>query len=178
MPDIDELDRIWREGLSSAAGAMPPVTDPTARVAERVRRRERARARITAIGVVAVIALMIVLAVSVELSSRRADIATPSPVARVDVEVLVGGQLQIRFPGRSVGGQPPRVELPSGLIRFDVRSAGTDRLVIDGIPEFVAVLGPTDTVTRIVRIPPGRYLMHSTIAGHAEAGEKAILVVK
>ena len=180
MTDIEELDRIWREGLASAADAMPPATDPAARVAERVRRRRRARTTLTAISV-AVTALVIVVALSFARDRQSGEFATAPPVAVVRVEVLVGGQLTIQFPGRAVSGQPPHVELPHGVIRFEVRSGSgaADRLVIDGVPKFAAVVGSThDVVTDIVRMPPGRYLMHSTLSGHAEAGEKAVLVVK
>jgi hypothetical protein len=179
MTDIDELDRIWRDGLAAAADAMPPATDPAARVGERIRRRRRARTTLTAISA-AVTAVVIVVAVSFARDRQSGEFATSSPVAVVRVEVLVGGQLTIHFPGRAVSGQPPHVELPHGVIRFEVRSgSGADRLVIDGVPKFVAVVGSTHAaVTEIVQIPPGRYLMHSTVLGHAEVGEKAVLIVK
>jgi len=179
MTDLDELDRIWREGLASAAATTTPVADPSVRVAERIRRRRRTRTTLTAIGV-AVTGLVIILAVSLTRNPQRGDLATSTPVAVVRVEILVGGQLTIQFPGRAVSGQPPHVELPHGVIRFDVSSpGGTDHLVIDGAPKFSAVVVPThDAVTESVRIPPGRYLMHSTLPGHAIAGEEAILVVK
>jgi hypothetical protein len=179
MTDIDELDRIWREGLASAADAMSPATDPTARVTERIRRRRRARATLTAISVVAT-ALVIVIAVSFARDRHSGEVAMAPPVAVVRVEVLVGGQLTIQFPGRAVSGQPPHVDLPHGVIRFEVRSGCcADRLVIDGVPKFAAVVGSAhDVVTEIVRMAPGRYLMHSTLPGHAEAGENAVIIVK
>jgi hypothetical protein len=180
MTDIDELDRIWREGLASAAATMAPVTDPNLRVVERVRRRRRTRITFRGIGVV-VTGLTIVLAVLFARNPPHADFATSSPVTVVRVEVLVHGQLTIQFPGRAVHGQPPHVELPQGLIRFDVSSpGGSDRLVIDGVPTFVAVVVPPHhaAVTETVQISPGTYLMHSTLAGHAAVGEEAILIVR
>jgi hypothetical protein len=183
MTDTGELDRIWREGLASAADATSPITDPTARVAERVHRRRRAHTTRTAVGVAATVAV-IVIAVSFARGRHSGEVATAPPVAVVRVDVLVGGQLTIQFPGRAVSGQPPHVNLPHGVIRFEVRSGNgaADHLVIDGVPKFAAtvatVASPHDVVTEAVRMAPGRYLMHSTLSGHAEAGEKAVLVVK
>jgi hypothetical protein len=177
MSDIDELDRIWREGLVSADAAMTPITDPTTRVAERVRRRRRVRMTLRGVGV-AVVGIAIVLAMSLSRSPQRDHFATSPPLVRVAVVV---GDLNIHFPGRPVSGRPPQVELPNGVIRFDVRTTGaSDRLVINGVPGFVALVGPFghDTVTVTVRLAPGRYLMHSTILGHTEAGEEVILIVK
>jgi hypothetical protein len=178
MTDIDELDRIWREGLASAADATLPATDPAARVAERVRRHRRSRTTRAAISV-AVAAVVIVVAMSFARNRQSGQVATAPPVAVVHVEVLVGGQLTIQFPGRAVTGQPPQVELPHGVIRFEVGTGGgSDHLVIDGVPEFaVTVASVHDVVTEKVRMAPGRYVMHSTLSGHAEAGEKAVIVV-
>jgi hypothetical protein len=178
MTDTDELDRIWREVLSSAADAMLPVTDPTPRVASRVRRRRRARTTRAAIGV-AVTVMAVVVAVSFARDRQRGDVATAPPVTVVRVDVLVDGQLTIQFPGRAVSGQPPHVDLPHGVIRFEVRTGGAaDGLSIDGVPKFAVIVDSIhEVVTETVRIPPGRYLMHSTLAGHAEAGEEAVLVV-
>jgi hypothetical protein len=182
VADIDELDRIWREGLSAADAVTAPISDPTVRVAERVRRRRRLRRIRRWVGV-AVVCVVIVLGVSLARagSPQRVDVATSSPVTVVRVDVLVGGQLTILFPGRATSGQPSRVELAHGVIRFEVQSrTGSDRIVIDGVPKFVATVYPPlhGTVTQTVRIAPGTYLMHSTILGHTEAGEKAVLVVK
>jgi hypothetical protein len=178
MADIEELDRIWREGLSSAAETMTPLTDPTAHVARRIRRRRRACTVFTTVGV-AVTVLVIVLTVSVARDAQRDDFATGSPVV-VRVEVLVDNTLRIQFPGRPVSGQPPHVEIPHGLIRFEVRSpsGGSDHIIIRGVPEFDVVVSGQETVTEVVRIPRGRYVMYSAIPGHAEAGETVVLVVK
>jgi hypothetical protein len=183
MADIDELDRIWREGLLVVDASMTPISDPTVRVAERVRRRRRARLIRRWIGAAAVgVAVVLGVSLARARSPQRVDVATSPPVAVVRVEVLLGGQLTIRFPGRATSGQPPRVELPHGVIRFEVHSpGGSDRIVIDGVPEFVAVVDPPyiqATAAQTVHIAPGTYLMHSTIAGHAEAGEEAVLIVK
>lgn len=176
MTDTDELDSIWREGLSSVAAKMAPLTDPTVRVAERLRRRRRARMTLTALSI-AVASVVIVAAVSLARNPHRANFATSHPLERVAVVV---GDLRIHFPGRVVSGEPPHVALPHGVIRFDLRSTGTShRLVIDGVPKFVAVVDTAhDAISVTVRIAPGRYLMHCTILGHTEAGEKAILIVK
>lgn len=178
MPDIEELDvldQMWREGLSLTAEGMTPISDPTGRVAGRLRRRRRARAALTTAGV-AILGAFIVVTVSFARGPDHVRVATSAPPVQVDV--VVGPDLRIRFPGRAVSGQPPRVKLPHGLIRFRVRStASSHHLVIDGLRGFVATVGP-DTVTVTVRIPPGRYLMHCTIPGHTEAGEEALLIVE
>ncbi|HEX3866995.1 MAG TPA: hypothetical protein VHV78_09590 [Gemmatimonadaceae bacterium] len=158
------------------------MSDPTVRVAERVRRRRRLRLVRRWIGITAV-GVVIVLGVSLARarSSQRVDVATSPPVAVVRVEVLGEGALTIRFPGRATSGQPPRVELPRGVIRFEVKSlGGTETIVVDGVPKFVATVTPPvhGTVTQTVRIAPGTYLMHSAIPGHTEAGEEAVLIVK
>jgi hypothetical protein len=123
---------------------------------------------------------VLIVAVSFALDRQGGEVATAPPVAVVRVEVLVGGQLRIQFPGRAVSGQPPQVDLRHGVIRFEVRSgSGADHVVIDGVPNFAAAVDSTyGVVTELVRMPPGRYLMRSTIPGHAEAGETAVLVVK
>jgi hypothetical protein len=177
MPEVDELDQIWREGLSAAEAAMTPPTDPAGRVAARVRRRRRNRSALTATGVVVVGALVFA---GIALGRRAPDgphIATSGPVT--NVTVVVGPELRIRFPDRAVSGQPRRIELPYGKIRFRVRSAGgSHRLVIDGVPGFVAAVSESKPVSVLVRIAPGRYRIHCTIPGHTESGENAILIVQ
>jgi hypothetical protein len=104
---------------------------------------------------------------------------TTPPVEPVNVVVGLHNQLKIRFPGREVSGNPPRVHLQQGQLRFTVRSYGTHRLVIDGVPGFnppVATDGTPVVVT--VRLAPGTYRMHCTLPGHAEAGEEATLIVR
>jgi hypothetical protein len=181
MADVDELDRIWREGLFAVDASMTPIADPTVRVAERVRRRRRLRLVRRWLGVT-VVGLVIVFGVSFvrARSPQRVEVATSRPVAVVRVEVEGEGALTIRFPGRATSGNPPRIELPQGVIRFEVETpAGIETIVIDGVPKFAATVDPVHrTVTQTVRIAPGTYLMHSAIPGHTEAGEEAVLVVK
>jgi hypothetical protein len=176
MPEIDELDRIWRAGLSAAAAARPPVDDPSARVGQRVRRRRRSRITLTTVGAVALVGIVAVAAVFAT-APRGARVATSPPAVTVDV--VVGPALQIHFPGLVVTGQPPRVHLPRGLLRFRVRAAaGTHELVIDGVHRFdVTVASETSAVSVTVRLAPGVYRMHCTIPGHTIAGEEATLLV-
>jgi hypothetical protein len=180
MPDVDELDHIWRAGLSAAAAAMAPVTDPVARVAARVRRRRRARATLTSIGAAALVVVVIFTGFVLARNPHGTHVATTPPAEPVNVVVGWHGTLRIRFPGREASeNQAPRVNLPHGQLRFTVRSYGTHRLVIDGVPGFnpqVVTDGTPVVVT--VRLARGTYLMHCTIPGHTESGEVAILVVE
>jgi hypothetical protein len=178
MPDVDELDHIWREGLSAAAAAMAPVTDPVARVAARVRRRRRARATLTSIGAAALVLVVIFTGFVLARNPHGGHVATTPPAEPVNVVVGWHGKLRIRFPGREVSGSAPRVHLPQGQLRFTVRSYGTHRLVIDGVPGFnPRVVTDGTPVVVMVQLAPGTYLMHCTIPGHTESGEEAILVV-
>ena len=183
MNSTDELDGIWRDGLYAAASELDIADDPRTQVAERVRHRRRSRRTATAVTLV-VLSVAAVLAVAQigKPVTHSGVSARPNPTVRAVVEVddAPGNQLTITFPGRVVSGNPPSIALPSGLIRFKIHALTPGhRLVIDGIPDFVAdfsVSAPT-TVTEDVQLNPGEYLMHCTIPGHAEAGEEMRLKV-
>jgi hypothetical protein len=183
MNSTDELDGIWRNGLSAAASELDLADDPRTQVAERVRHRRRSRRTATAITLV-VLSTAAVLAVGqIGKQGTHAGVAArPNPTVRAVVEVddAPGNQLTIVFPGRVVSGNPPSIRLPSGLIRFKIHGTPGHRLVIDGIPGFVAdfsALRAPTTLTEDARLNPGEYLMHCTIPGHAEAGEEMRLKV-
>jgi hypothetical protein len=183
MTSTDELDSIWRDGLSAAASEFFIADDPRTRVAERVRHRRRSRRTGTAVTLVVLSAAAVLAVAQIGHQGTHAGVAArPNPTVRAVVEVddAPGNQLTIALPGRVVSGNPPSIALPSGLIRFEIHGLHPDhRLVIDGIPNFVAdfsVSGPT-TITEDVQLNPGEYLMHCTVPGHAEAGEEIRLKV-
>ena len=182
MNSTDELDGIWRDGLSAAASELVIADDPRARVAERVRHRRRSRRTGTAVILVVLSAAAILAVAQIGHQGRHPGVAArPNPTVRAIVEVddAPGNQLTIVFPGRVVSGNPPSIELPTGLIRFKIHGSTGHRLVIDGVPGFVADFSASDPppITEDVRLNPGEYLMHCTIPGHAEANEEMLLKV-
>jgi hypothetical protein len=183
MTSTDELDGIWRDGLSTAASELDIADDPRTQVAERVRHRRRSRRTATAVTLVVLSAVAVLAVAQIGKQGTHAGVAArPNSTigAVVEVDDAPGNRLTIAFPGRVVSGSPPSIALPSGLIRFKIhRLSPGHRLVIDGIPGFVvdfSVSAPT-TVTEDVHLNPGEYLMHCTIPGHAEAGEEMRLKV-
>jgi hypothetical protein len=178
MTDIDELDRIWRDGLASAAEDVVATPDPQTRVAARVRHRRRTRRTMTTSIVVVLIAMVAIAATQLGHHSKQVRVAAKPPLI-VQVVDAPHGNLQILFPGRPMTGYPPSVQLPSGVIRFEIHDLNPGhRLVIDGVPGFVADFETPGTITQDVRLNPGEYLMHCTIPGHEEAGESARLIVR
>jgi hypothetical protein len=184
MNSTDELDGIWRDGLSAAAGQLDIADDPRTRVAERVRHRRRSRRTAMAVTLAVLSAAAVLAVAQIGHQGTHAGVAArPNPTVRAVVEVddaPGSNQLTIVFPGRVESGKPPSIALPSGLIRFKIHGLHPDhRLVIDGVPGFVAefsVSGPTN-ITEDVQLKPGEYLMHCTVPGHAEAGEEMRLTV-
>jgi hypothetical protein len=177
MNDIDELDEMWRTGLAGAAHDVVSTVNPQARVAARVKHRRRSRWARTASVAVLLLAAALGTATHLGGHAQHVRVAAEQP-SIIQVTDAPAGTLQILFPGRLTAGNPPRVLLPSGVVRFEIRglTAG-HRLVIDGAPGFVANFQTPSTITKEVQLDPGEYLMHCTIPGHAEAGEEAILDV-
>jgi hypothetical protein len=176
MTDIDELDRMWRDGLASAAEDVVATPNPQARVAARVQHRRRSRRTTTASVVVVLIAAVVIAVSQLGQHPKHLSVGAERPLI-VQVTDAPNGNLQILFPGRPISN-PPIVPLPSGVIRFEIRGlAPGHRLVIDGVPGFVVDFEAPGTITKDVRLNPGEYLMHCTIPGHAEAGERALLDV-
>ena len=182
MTSTDELDQLWRDGLAAAAEQINPPDDPEHRVA--IRRRRRRRRRMTT--KVSALALVALTAITIATLSRRSDEGTrvTSPPARVPTAIVAvedapNDSLTIAFPGRSVSGKPPAIELPSGLIRFEVDGSGGHELVLDGPSGFRVQISSASapSTTTDVQLSPGRYLMHCIIPGHAEVGEQARLIV-
>ena len=179
MTNVDEIDRVWRDGLQSMAAFPSHHSDPHGRVAARVRARHRTRRIVTmlsAIAFVVIVAAGSALLLRDEPKTRVAG----APSVVVAVTDAPGGQLRIELPGRPVSGDPPHVTLPAGNIRFEIhgRSAG-HVLVLDGDHGFTADFtnGP-ETITEDVHLEPGVYRLHCAIAGHAEAGEEMLLLVR
>jgi len=180
MNDVDELDRVWREGLAAIAEDFDPVADPHARVGARVQQRRRSRFVIAA-----VVAIALVISVAVAFgpwgSDSRVRVEAPVPdaiAAVVQVTDAPGGRFAISFPGRPTIGNPPEVRVPSGLIRLQIHSSVPGhRVVLDGFPDVVANFEHAGTIVREVRLVPGSYFLHCSVPGHAEAGERALLDV-
>ncbi len=183
MTSADDLDRIWREGLTLAASELVVRDDPRARTATRVQRRRRSRRIKTAVAAIAfsVAAIGATAHFDDHVSHGRVASRPPTTVqASVSIDDAPGNQLAITFPGRTVSGNPPSVTLPAGIIHFEIHGTPAHQLVIDGVPDFTATFAGTasSTVTENVRLQPGRYSLHCTIPGHAAAGEQAILTVE
>jgi len=180
MNDVDELDRVWREGLATLAADLDPVADPHARVCTRVHHRRRSR-----IAVIAVVSIALIVAVVVAFapggSHSRVRVESPAPdviAAVVQVTDAPGGRFAISFPGRATIGNPPEVQVPSGLIRLEIHSSVPGHhVVLDGFPDVVANFEHAGTIVREVRLVPGSYFLHCSVPGHTEAGERAMLDV-
>lgn len=179
----DGIDDVWRTGL---AGLTPAEeADPVARVEGRLRHRQRVRVGTRGIGAAALIAVMLGV-ISYAGRTNHVGVTNATAPTRVVVVAGVNNTLRIGFPGRKTfGSSGPRIILPAGRVRFVVHSGGSSHhLVIDGVPGFsVSVAAPPSpggppSATVTVRLKPGRYLMHCTIPGHAEAGEIAWITVR
>jgi uncharacterized cupredoxin-like copper-binding protein len=184
-----DLDRMWRDGLNTAAGTFGNAAGVRTRVAARVRHR-RHRRRAASAGAVAALTATAVVA-GAELRSGRTpvhvattdttDTTAPEAVPTVvQVNDAPGGTLRIDFPGHDLGN-PASITLPSGVVRFVIHDGGAGHeLRIDGIPDFEAnfdVAGAT--ITKDVTLTPGRaYVMYCAIPGHREAGESVIIVAR
>jgi hypothetical protein len=182
MNSTDELDRIWRDGLTAAASELVITGDPKARVVQRARHRRRARRAGTAVGLVVLSGSALAAVSQIGHDHTRTGVASQPGAtisAVVQVEDAPNGRLTIEFPGRATSGAPAALSLPSGLIRFEISGTPGHDLVIDGVSGVVADFtpsGPT-TITRDVQLAPGEYLMHCIVPGHAEAGEEVTLRV-
>ncbi len=184
MTNVDELDRIWQEGLTTAAEEFATPGDIRVRVAARVRRRRRSRRVSSACGAAVVVAVG-VIAVGLLPHDGSAVVATvpvttapPVPVAVVQVDEAPRNQLEITFPGR-VSGAATSLSLPPGLIRFVVHVGGAGHVLrIDGAPAFeVDANVEGETIAKDVELEPGTYVMYCAVPGHREAGERMTLVV-
>jgi hypothetical protein len=181
MTDTDELDRIWREGLGHLAAPTTPISDPASAVGARMRRRHQSRVAVLATATVVLAASIF----GVVLTSRRSTetvvhtgpVIFPRPLV-VNVVDAARGNLTISFPGRKVSGSPPQVNLPAGLIQFDIATLTAGHsLAIDGVPGFAATPQTVGTVIRTVQLRPGVYALHCVVPGHTEAGEEILLDV-
>ena len=181
MNDTDELDRIWRDGLSRLALPTRPIPEPVRPGAGIVGGRHRARPRayiaIAAAAAVLVICGLIVVAVR-ESSPAVVETRTPATPVVVDIVDAPNGSLALRIPGRAVSGQPPHIDLAAGLVQFriDSRRAG-HQLVLDGVSDFAPTPNEIGITIRTVRLHHGVYRLYCAIPGHAEAGEQILLDV-
>jgi hypothetical protein len=180
MTDVDELDRIWTDGLSSAAETIVVPPDPGARVAGRVRHRRRVRRARVGVAVGALVVVVTVGVVAVSRPDRVAVVAPgptvpPAPVPRAVVRIIdaPGGALKFTIPGRDLGN-PPSLTLPAGLIRFVIHgNAPGHDLRIEGVPYFEANFGAgAAMVATQVQLAPGDYVLYCAIPGHRAAGEE------
>ena len=188
ITDIDELDRIWREGLARLATPVSPqaaaaeVAEPAANAEVLAERRRRRRGTLAAAAVVLAVVVALGLAVTNRHSSATvvgSGTTVPSPRPLV-VEVVdgFGGATKISFPGLSASGNPPRVELPAGLVQFDVRMFTPGHsLVLDGVPGFAVDGQVAGVYTQTVQLRPGLYKLHCTVPGHADVGEQILVAV-
>jgi hypothetical protein len=181
MTDTDELDRIWREGLGHLAAPTMPISDPASAVGARMRRRHRARVGVLATAAVVLGASMLGVVLTSRRSTETVVYTGPATLPRplvVDVVDAARGNLTISFPGRKVSGSPPHVNLPAGLIQFDIATLTAGHsLALDGVPGFAATPQTIGTVIRTVQLRPGVYALHCLIPGHTEAGEEMLLDV-
>lgn len=184
MTNVDELDRIWQEGLTTAAEEFAAPGDVRTRVAVRVRHRRRSRRVVAACAAAAVVAAAGV-GVGLLPHDGSAVVATvpvtttpPVPVAVVQVDEAPRNQLEITFPGR-VSGDATSLSLRPGLIRFVVHVSGAGHVLrIDGAPAFeVDANVEGETIAKDVELEPGTYVMYCAVPGHREAGEQMTLVV-
>jgi hypothetical protein len=181
MTDTDELDRIWREGLGHLAAPTTPISDPASALSARMRRRHHARVGVLATAAVVLAASML----GVVLTSRRSTetvvhtgpATLPRPLV-VDVVDAARGKLTISLPGRKLSGSPSHVNLPPGLVQFEITTLTAGHvLALDGVPGFAATPQTMGTVIRTVQLRPGVYALHCLIPGHTEAGEEILLDV-
>jgi hypothetical protein len=189
MTDDDDLDRMWRDGLTTAADGHGTTSGVRKRVAARVRHRRHRRRAASAGAIAALSATAVVGVAELRSGSSRLQVTTPdttappvlAPVVRAVVQVndAPGGALKIEFPGHDLG-DPPSIRLPSGLIRFEIHElSGGHDLRIDNIPGFDVEATTTPiTVTRDVQLDPGVYVMYCAIPGHREAGESVTIDVR
>ena len=187
MTNVDDLDRIWRDGLVTAAEEFSGPGDVRTRVAARVRHRRRSRRAMSAGAAALLVGTAGVGVGALHRDDRRAGVATvplttapatAAPVAVVQVDEAPGNALKIAFPGR-VLGDPPSVSLPSGLIRFEIHVGGAGHVLrIEGVPGFeVDASVEGETIVKDIDLAPGTYVMYCAIPGHRDAGEQMILVV-
>ncbi len=190
MTDDDDLDRMWRDGLTTAADGLGTTSGVRSRVAARVRHRRHRRRAASAGAIAALSATAVVGVAELRSGSSRLQVTTPdttappdttaAPVVRAVVQVndAPGGVLKIEFPGHDLG-DPPSITLPSGLIRFEIHElSGGHDLRIDNIPGFDVEATTTPiTVTKDVQLDPGVYVMYCAIPGHREAGESVTIDV-
>jgi hypothetical protein len=181
MNDVDELDRIWRDGLASVAEELGSTSDPRVRVHARVQRRRRSRHAVVALVSIALVVSLVLAFSAFNGHSSRTRISNP-PLDAVPTLVFVtdapGGTLSLSFRHQVPSEKPFAVTLPSGVARFVIHGRAGHQLVSDGVPGFVANFEHTGIIVRDVRLAPGEYLMHCAVPGHAEAGEEAIFIVQ
>jgi hypothetical protein len=182
----DDLDRVWRDGLTTAAGGLGNTTGARDRVAARVRHRRHRRRSVSAGAIAALTATTVVGVAELHSADGPVRVATTETTAPPVVPTVAqvndapGGALKIEFPGHELGN-PPSITLPSGEVRFVIHGDSAGHVLrIDGAPDFEAnftVAG--ETITRDVMLGPGRvYVMYCAIPGHREAGESVIIVAR
>jgi hypothetical protein len=186
MTNDDDLDRMWRDGLTRAADGLGVTTGVRSRVAARVRHRRHRRRAASAGAIAALAATTVVGVAELRSGSTRVQVATsdtttpPVVPTVVQVDDAPGGALKIEFPGHDLG-YLPSITLPSGDVRFVIHGdSGGHVLRIDGAPEFEAnFTAAGETITKDVMLVPGRvYVMYCAIPGHREAGESVIIVAR
>jgi hypothetical protein len=182
----DDLDRMWRDALTTAAAGFGNTTGVRSRVAARVRHRRHRRRAASAGAIAALTATTVGVVVELRSGDGPVRVATTEMTAPPVVPTVVqvndapGGALKIELPGHDLSN-PASITLPSGDVRFVIHGDSAGHVLrIDGAPDFEAnftVAG--ETITRDVTLGPGRvYVMYCAIPGHREAGESVIIVAR
>jgi hypothetical protein len=186
MTTDDDLDRIWRDGLTTAADGLGATTGVRSRVAAHVRRRRHRRRAASAGAIAALTATTVVGVAELRSGNTRVQVATTDTTTPPVVPTVVqlndapGGALNIEFPGNELG-YPPSITLPSGDVRFVIHGESAGHVLrIDGDDNFEAnITVAGETITRDVQLAPGRvYVMYCAIPGHRDAGESVIIVAR
>ena len=188
MIDVDEIDRMWRDGLESAAGADAPIDDPRPRVARRVRHNRRVRTVAnTSVAVVIIGAFVAGIGVFVDRpAARHTPVAgtTQTTVMQqptvVDVTDAPGGTLSITFPSAPNTGGPAAdhgAGRPGALRdrhrerRARARPRRRARLRTDQRRRTGDLHARRRSRTRALRLAVRDH-------GHAAAGEQAVVIVR
>jgi hypothetical protein len=178
MRSADQLDDLWERGLTALADPPSFSPEPRERVVVRAtkQRRDRRIGRAVALVAVAVIAFGAVAVVATRDDPSHTT-SSPSyvepigvPVATVTIDATPSLRLQ-----------PDLVTVPKGIVelRFRDEAAGQHVLAIERLPGFrLTVNDAGQTETGKVDLQPGRYTIYCAVPGHADAGERATLIVE